>query len=217
MPVADSDNPRGMVPQAGAVRSRGEDPYPLPCHSRGAVPENYRDVEGWGADLDPSNRPMFPMELPSNVESVRGDVGARQVPTHRIHVSNEMPDLTPVFGTSCPPHGLSGALRSVAFEYSEGTARHWLTLMLADRVDMVESAIGAVLRGSPDNIVAEKAWLTRLAGGDEKRRKRIVIAAGVAALVIGRRFAPRLAGAGRAMARGRQNGNALGGLARGAR
>ena len=41
--------------------------------------------------------------------------------------------LTPVFGTSCPPKGLSGAIRKLAYRrYSEGRAAHWL-LLLAGR------------------------------------------------------------------------------------
>jgi hypothetical protein len=108
-----------------------------------------------------------------------------------------MPDLTAVFGTACPPRGLSGALRNLAFEYSEGTARHWLTLLLADRVDVLESAAAAVLKGNPDNFIAEKGWIARLTGGDEKRRRRLKIAAGMAAFLVVRRFGPQLVGPAR--------------------
>jgi hypothetical protein len=42
--------------------------------------------------------------------------------------------VTPVFGTSTPPKGASGALRKYAYwKYSEGRAAHWLVLIAADR------------------------------------------------------------------------------------
>ncbi|MET8352074.1 MULTISPECIES: BBE domain-containing protein [unclassified Micromonospora] len=41
--------------------------------------------------------------------------------------------LTPVFGTSCPPKGLSGVIRRYSSRrYSEGRAAHWLLLLAAD-------------------------------------------------------------------------------------
>lgn len=118
--------------------SRGEDRAPAPGHKSGEVPANYKSVHGWGADLDPRKRPMVPMELPSTVRNVRGKVTHRQKPAHRIHISNEHPDLTPVFGTSVPPRGLSGMLRDYAYEYGEGTNRRWMTLLISDRIDMIE-------------------------------------------------------------------------------
>jgi hypothetical protein len=187
MPTADYSNPTGMTPLRNVRRSRGEDPYPVPSHRRNAVPENYRDIEGWGVDLDPATRPMVPKELPSDVTTVRGEVRYWQDPRQRIHISNEMPDLTPVFGTSCPPRLLSGRLRDLAFEYSEGTVRHWLTLLVADRVDVVESLVDSALRGRPDNFLAEKAWITRLTGNDPKRRKKLY-ALGAAAMLVGYRL-----------------------------
>src|SRR3954468_17267519 len=53
-------------------RALGDDPAPAPSHTRSHVPANYRDVNGWGVDLN--NRPMFPRELPSDVTTVRGEV-----------------------------------------------------------------------------------------------------------------------------------------------
>lgn len=42
--------------------------------------------------------------------------------------------MTPVFGTSTPPKGISGAMRKYAYrKYSEGRAAHWLVLIAADR------------------------------------------------------------------------------------
>ena len=55
-----------------------------------------------------------------------------------------------------PLRGLSGRLRRLAYDrWSEGRNAHWLTLIAADRVDVFESAFEALLRGRPDNLVAE--------------------------------------------------------------
>lgn len=148
---------RTTVDSAHAKRTRGEDPAPSPHHEFNGIPANYREINGWGADLDPKNRPSFPMEYPSDVKTVRGPVKHWQQPRTKIHQSNEQPGLTPVFGESVPPRGLSGLLRDYAYQYGEGTTRHWMTLMLADRVDIVESMVVDAFRGRPDNYVKEKA------------------------------------------------------------
>ncbi len=62
-------------------------------------------MNGWGATLDPANRPAVPRELPSDVKTALGDVRHWQTPHSKIYVSNEQPGLTPVFGEACPPHG----------------------------------------------------------------------------------------------------------------
>ena len=155
-------------------RTRGEDAVPVPSHSARNVPQNVRKINGWGADLDPANRPAVPQELPSNVTTARGDVKHWQTPRSKIYMSNEMPDLTPVFGETCPPHGLSGLLRDFAFQYGEGTSRHWMTLMLADRVERFETAFGAGdARGMIMLVSAAAAaiGLTLVMGSDTRRRR----------------------------------------------
>jgi hypothetical protein len=144
------------------------------------VPRDYRTINGWGVDLDPALRPNYPKELPSDVTTIRGPVGARQTPPHRIHKSVEHPDLTPVFGTSCPPHGLSGMIRDFAFKYSEGKNAHWMILLLADRVDVVESMVGDALRGRPDHFIAEKGWKANFKYDDARKKRTKEILAGAA-------------------------------------
>jgi hypothetical protein len=172
-------------------RSAGEDPVPAPSHSAKHVPGNYHDVPGWGADLDHANRPMFPMELPSTVMTARGDVQDWQEPKVKVHMSNEHPNLTPVFGTACPPKGLSGLLRDYAYQYGEATNRHWMTLILADRVDMVERLFGDAVRGHPDNYVKEKAWSALYKYADTRTRRKYLalgaLALGAAALALAAR------------------------------
>jgi hypothetical protein len=69
--------------------------------------------------------------------------------------------LTPVFGTSCPPKGLSGVMRKFAYkQYSEGRAAHWLILIAADRVDALESNLLSFLSLRPDNPITETGVLS---------------------------------------------------------
>jgi hypothetical protein len=68
--------------------------------------------------------------------------------------------LTPVFGTSTPPKGLSGIIRKYAYKYSEARAAHWLLLILGDRVDAWESHLGSLVTLRPDNPVTETGVLS---------------------------------------------------------
>ena len=69
--------------------------------------------------------------------------------------------LTPVFGTSCPPKGLSGGMRKLAYRrYSEGRAAHWLMLIAADRVDAAESHLRSLATLHPDNPITETGVMT---------------------------------------------------------
>ena len=60
-----------------------------------------------------------------------------------------------MFGTSTPPSGLSGMIRRGAFKYSESHWAHWLMLMGADRVNMVEGIVQDLARARIPNIPAE--------------------------------------------------------------
>ena len=90
--------------------------------------------------------------------------------------SNERPNVAATFGTSVPPSGLSGVIRRAAFNHSEGRYRHWLPLMLADRIQMVEGVADDLARGHIPNIFGEmglkadwkynrKALVTKMAVG----------------------------------------------------
>lgn len=118
-------------------------------------------IPGWGVDLDPSNRPAVPKEkFNPQGTGAHWDFPECQPARWRRERSPEHKFLTPVFGTSCPPRGLSGAIRRYAYRYSEGRAAHWLMLLAADRVDVLESRIGALLRGRPDSRIIETGVLS---------------------------------------------------------
>lgn len=112
-----------------------------------------RTIPGWGVDLDPRDRPAVPKEK-FNPEGTGAHwhFPERQVEHWPREKSTEHKFVTPVFGTSCPPKGLSGMIRRLAYRrYSEGQTTHWLLLMGADRVDVLESRITGILQGRPDN------------------------------------------------------------------
>ena len=166
-------------------RSKGEDVVPARGHKMNHVPQDVRTINGWGADLDPADRPAVPMEWPSDVMTARGDVKHWQEPIVKIYRSNEMPNLTPVFGESSPPHGLSERIRDEAYQWGEGMARHWMLLMLADRVETYASFFGSLFTGQ---YFREKAWGTVWRLGTPHQKRRMVATAVtvplIAALVV---------------------------------
>jgi hypothetical protein len=60
-----------------------------------------------------------------------------------------------VVGTSAPPSGLSGMIRRAAFKKSESDWWHWLMLMGADRINVVEGVVQDLARAKIPNIPAE--------------------------------------------------------------
>jgi len=116
-----------------------------------------RTVPGWGVDLDPKDRPAVPKEkFNPQGTGAHWHFPERQQERWPREKTTEHKFLTPVFGTACPPKGLSGVIRRHAYRrYSEGRLSHWLLLVLGDRVDVVESRITGLLRGRPDNPFAE--------------------------------------------------------------
>jgi hypothetical protein len=118
-------------------------------------------IPGWGSDLDPRDRPAVPKEkFDPHPYGAVWDFPDRQSEKWPRERSIEHESLTPVFGTSCPPHGLSGAIRKLAYRrYSEGRASHWLLLIAADRVDTMESTARSFVSLHPDNPITETGIL----------------------------------------------------------
>ena len=119
-------------------------------------------IPGWGVDLDPKDRPAVPRErFDPGATGAHWDFPERQPETWPRERSIEHKFLTPVFGTSCPPKGLSGVIRKFAYRrYSEARAAHWLLLLAADRVDAVESHLRSFATLRPDNPVTETGVLS---------------------------------------------------------
>ena len=114
-------------------------------------------IPGWGADLDPADRPSHPkLRYAPDVTGAHWEFPERQPETTPRERSIEHAFLTPVFGTAQPLAGASGVIRRYAYRrFSEGRAAHWLLLVLADRVDAWEHHLRSFATPHPDNPVTE--------------------------------------------------------------
>jgi hypothetical protein len=123
-------------------------------------------IPGWGVDLDPADRPSVPQErFDPEATGAHWDFPDRQEEKWPRERSIEHQVLTPVFGTSTPPTGLSGKLRRVAYRYSEARAAHWLLLIAADRVNAAESHLASLGSTRPDNPVTETGIASEIRHG----------------------------------------------------
>jgi len=122
--------------------------------------KDYSHIKGWGIDIDPKNDPTYPIKNRTDEEQdgYNWDRPSQQPIDIEVLHSIERPNITAVFGTSMPPKGLSGMIRRYAFTKSESNYAHWLPLILADRVNVVEGVIDDLLHGHIPNIFAEKGW-----------------------------------------------------------
>lgn len=120
--------------------------------------KDYSHIKGWGIDADPKNDPVYPMKKRTDEEheGYSWDRPPQQPINIEVLHSNERPNVTAVFGTSVPPSGLSGVLRRQAFKYGEGSFAHWLPLILADRINVVEGLVDDLIHGHVPNIFAEQ-------------------------------------------------------------
>lgn len=120
-------------------------------------PIDARSVVGWGVDANPRNDPTYPYRDRSKDEGLTKDWQRppQQVSDVEILQSIEHVRRPAVFGTSTPPSGLSGAIRRLAFRWSESNWLHWLMLMGADRINVVEGVVEDLGRGKVPNIPAE--------------------------------------------------------------
>lgn len=121
-------------------------------------------IPGWGADLDPADRPSVPREvLDPGASGARWDFPERQPERTPRERSIEHAMLTPVFGTAVPLRGVSGAIRRYAYRrFSEARAAHWLLLVAGDRVDAVEAHLASLATTRPDDPITESGVTAEL-------------------------------------------------------
>jgi hypothetical protein len=142
-------------------------------------------IQGWGADLDPQARPAYPMErTPPRFINKHWDELEHQRPSVKVFHSTERPGLTPVYGTAQPPSGVSGMIRAGAFRYSENDLRHWLMLLFADRVNVVEGIIDDLAHGHVPNLFREMGGPAEWRYNRNGLIRKAVIAGGVVALLL---------------------------------
>src|SRR5690606_24450084 len=119
---------------------------------------------GWGVDLDPEDRPSAKrLDFRYRPEGAAEGLPDRQQTDGYRERSIEHADLTPVFGTAQPLHGVSGQIRRLAYErFSEARAAHWLLLLAGDRVDALTSVVRSFATAHPDNPLTETGIRTEL-------------------------------------------------------
>jgi hypothetical protein len=90
-----------------------------------------------------------------------------------------------VVGTSTPPSGLSGMIRRTAFRFSESDWTHWLMLMGADRINVVEGVIEDLGRLKVPNIPGEMGIRSELEHNKGGFAKKLAVGAVAGLLVYG--------------------------------
>ena len=143
-------------------------------------------VKGWGVDANPKNDPTYPMKTRNNGEHAgySWERPTQQPESVEILHSNERPNVTAAFGTSTPPAGLSGMIRRAAFKYSENSYGHWVPLMLADRVGMVEGVVGDLAHGHVPNIFGEMGWKAEWKHNRKSLMTRVLVGAVITSVAV---------------------------------
>jgi hypothetical protein len=143
-------------------------------------------IPGWGVDADPRNDPTYPYrDRSADNHSGEWRRPAQQEPEVELLQSVEHKQRPAVFGTASPPKYLSGWMRRLAFRWTESHWAHWMLLMGADRVNMVEGLVEDVARGKVPNIPKEMGVPAEWNHNKTGLVKKI----GVAALIGGALFA----------------------------
>ena len=121
------------------------------------APIDLSTIPGWGVDADPENDPTWPMRDRSRDDGSGADWPRPPLQRRTVEVltSIEYKHRPAVFGTAAPPNGLSGMIRRVAFLFSESRWTHWLMLMGADRINVVEGLVADLARGKVPNLFDE--------------------------------------------------------------
>ncbi len=149
--------------------------------------EDYKNIKGWGIDADPKNEPTYPMKnyTGDDHNRINWERPVQQQVGVEILKSNEHSRMPAVFGTTVPPSGISGMLRRHAFTHSEGSWWHWLPLILADRINMVEGIVDDLKHGHIPNVFAERGWKAELKYNPKGAAQKIAVGVLVTGVIIG--------------------------------
>jgi hypothetical protein len=131
-------------------------------------------IPGWGADLNPADRPSHPkLQYAPESTGAHWRFPDRQPGSEGRERSIEHAFVTPVFGTAQPLHGPSGLIRRLAYtRFSEARLAHWLLLMAGDRVDAWGSHLRSFASLHPDNPVTETGVRSELSADGTSRKGR---------------------------------------------
>jgi hypothetical protein len=145
-----------------------------------------KDIPGWGIDADIENDPTYPMKHTNGADYERSHYKkpTQQHSNVKVFRSIERPELSSVFGTSTPPSGISGAIRGWAYKFSEADIRHWLTLIFADRINVIEGIIDDLRHGIVPDIIAERGWTAEWKYNRQGVIKKAVVGLALTSVVV---------------------------------
>jgi hypothetical protein len=93
-----------------------------------------------GADSRLESRPGVPRDAaPHPLPGAHWTVPEQQPIEQMLHFRSDREKDTAVFSTALPPRGLSGLIRRVAHRIPEDRVSHWMLLLAADRIDVIQS------------------------------------------------------------------------------
>ncbi|HEX8469004.1 MAG TPA: hypothetical protein VF620_14490 [Allosphingosinicella sp.] len=143
-------------------------------------------IPGWGIDADPANDPTYPYRDRSK-DDHSGQWTRPPVQQSGVEILQSIEHVRrpAVFGTSTPPSGLSGMIRRAAFTYSESHWLHWLMLMGADRINVVEGIVQDLARAKIPNIPAEMGIRSEWKHNKQGLVKKIAVTAAVSGVAYG--------------------------------
>jgi hypothetical protein len=124
-------------------------------------------------DASSSRRPGVPEERdPAPVGNAHWMTPEKQRANGAVLKDAQREELSATFGTGQPPHGFSGLIRTAAYRIPDYEVRRWALLLLADRVDAVESRVVPVLTHPATPIVAVAVAAFAALAATRLRKKR---------------------------------------------
>ena len=143
-------------------------------------------VPGWGVDADPDNDPTYPIRNQSQDHGLTRHWNRPPVQQPDVEILQSIEHIRQpaVVGTSTPPSGLSGMLRRSAFRWSESNWLHWLLLLGADRINVVEGVVEDLAHARVPNIPAEMGIRSELQFNKRGFAKKLAVSAGLTAVVL---------------------------------
>ena len=150
------------------------------------TPIDVSTIPGWGVDADPENDPTYPYRDRTRDEGLTNDWQRPPQQHSDVEILQSIEHVrTPaVYGTSTPPSGLSGVIRRGAFRWSESNWMHWLMLMGADRINVVEGVVQDLARAKIPNIPAEMGIRSEWRHNKKGLIKKLAVTAAVSAAAV---------------------------------
>jgi len=116
-------------------------------------------------DSRPEDRPGVPREsAPHPLQGAHWTQPSNQPVLATMPIRADLDHPTPVFSTALPLHGLSGKIRAKAYNIPDVLVRHWLLLLLADRIETIGTLFKPTSDASRDSTMRENRGMARQDG-----------------------------------------------------